>query len=118
MGTSIAWGIRALGEQTERALIVAVDQPDVDAELLTRLIDACDATVDAAATRYENGAVGVPACFGRSCFDALRALDADHGARKLLRSGEFEVAEVAANGAAVDVDTPEEWRAFQESNEA
>jgi CTP:molybdopterin cytidylyltransferase MocA len=118
MGTSVAWGIRALGEQPERALIVAVDQPNVDAELLSRLVDACDETVDAAATRYENGAVGVPTCFARSCFEALRELDADHGARKLLRSGELEVAEVEANGAGVDVDTPEEWRAFQESNEA
>ncbi|QDG49375.1 nucleotidyltransferase family protein [Persicimonas caeni] len=118
MGTSIAWGISALSGQTERALIVAVDQPNVDAELLAELVDACDDTVDAAATRYANGVVGVPACFGRACFEALRALDADRGARDLLRSDEFEVAEVPTADAGVDVDTPEQWRAFQESQEA
>jgi CTP:molybdopterin cytidylyltransferase MocA len=112
MGTSIAWGMAALDETTERVLVLAVDQPRVDADLLAELIEACDESVDAAATRYANGVVGVPACFRRSLFGQLSALDGDRGARRLLRSGEHRIAEVAADGAGVDIDTRKQWRAF------
>lgn len=112
MGTSLAWGMTVLGDDVERVLVLAVDQPAVDAALLERLAAACDDTVDAAATRYDDGVLGVPACFGPALFDTLRTLDGDQGARALLRSDAYRVAEVPSDGAAVDVDTPEQWRAF------
>jgi molybdenum cofactor cytidylyltransferase len=122
MGTSIAWAMAALDPNTECVLVVAVDQPAVDAELLRQLIEACGVcapgeSVDVAATRYANDVVGVPACFGRSLFGALRSLDGDRGARGLLRSGEHRVAEVNTGGKGADVDTPEQWRAFVEQYE-
>jgi CTP:molybdopterin cytidylyltransferase MocA len=114
MGTSIAWGMAALDSAVERVLVVAVDQPRVDAELLSELIEACDETVDASAARYANDVLGVPACFRRFSFGQLRSLDQDHGACRLLRSGEYRVAEVAADGAGIDIDTPQDWQAFLE----
>lgn len=115
MGSSLALGAAALPQRASRALVLAIDQPDVDPALLEALLDACDSDHDASATRYEDGRLGVPACFGPSMFDELRDAHGDAGARRFLRSADYEVAAVPARSREVDVDTPGDWRAYLES---
>ena len=112
MGSSLACGIAALPDEAERALVLTVDQPDVDADLLGSLLDTCEAPTDAAATLYPDGVLGVPACFRASLFEALEGCSEDTGARELLRSGEHRVAEIPAQQRAVDIDTPDDWTTY------
>ncbi len=116
MGRSIARGATALDPSCERAFVLTVDQPQVDAELLRELLAACSPEVDAAATRYTDGPLGPPVCFREQVFSTLRGLDGDEGARRFLRSGDWNVAQVRADGAGVDLDTPEQWKQFKRNH--
>lgn len=112
MGVSLARGVEALPDNARRALVLAVDQPDVDAELLRALLADCEAPSEASATRYSDRTLGVPACFRAPLFEALEGRSQDVGARDLLRSGAYRVAEVPARQRAFDIDTPEDWRNY------
>ena len=112
MGTSIARGISALPDQAEHAVIMAVDQPEVDAGLLRDLLDGCTGGADACATRYPDGNLGVPTCFSSALFDELSRLDGDRGAKKLLHADRWRVDSVDGDGKTIDVDTPEQWSAY------
>ena len=102
---SLRAGLDALPRAPRAALVLLVDQPDVDAAALRRLLAAWRRrpTVPAAA-RYA-GRAGVPAILPRSLWRALRALDGDAGARALLR-GARELTLVDMPEAELDVDTP------------
>jgi molybdenum cofactor cytidylyltransferase len=95
------------------AMLVLSDQPGVTREVL-----------DAVVSRFEGGArdtivacsyadtLGVPALFGRAHFDALRALEGDAGAKALLDAHVGAVRRVVFEAGALDVDTPEDYRAL------
>ncbi len=55
-----------------------------------------------------NGITGVPAVFPRWCFDDLRALRGDQGARVILRRHADHLVRLEHPEAAVDIDTPED----------
>ncbi len=87
-------------------LLVLVDQPHVDADLLDRLIDAADTeAVTRVGTRYAGG-VGVPAVFKRLHWGALRTLEGDRGARSILESASDDLAVVDSELPEFDIDTP------------
>lgn len=116
MGRTIARGAAALDPSCERAVVLTVDQPQVGAELLRELLAACSTDVDAAATRYTDGPLGPPVCFREQVFSTLRRLDGDEGARRFLRSGDWNVAQVRADGVGVDIDTAEQWKHFKRNH--
>lgn len=116
MSTSIACGIDALPEQTRRAVILTIDQPDVDSTLVRALLDACGPDFDASASRYGDGRLGVPACFSSTLFDVLKKLTGDQGARRLLRSERYDIATVEAADKTADVDTPEDWERYVDAH--
>jgi molybdenum cofactor cytidylyltransferase len=111
MGTSIALAITLLPEQTQRAAILTVDQPNVGAAHLGRLFEACVDPWDAAATAYDGGLPGVPAVFHRRCFHRLASLEADEGARSLFRSSMIK-SRVIDSAGTEDLDTPQAWERF------
>ena len=102
MAGSIRVGIAALAERVSTAVVMACDQPAVDAAHLRRLIELCGEGTGAVASQY-SGRNGVPACFHAGMFAELMGLAGDRGARGLL-SG---VRSVALAGGELDVDTPE-----------
>ena len=106
MGGSISLGIKALGEEIEKAVVALGDQPRITPEHLRRLAERARPV---AASAYA-GVLGAPAAFARSEFDRLVALTGEVGARSLLREG--EIAPVAFDSANVDVDTPEDYRSL------
>jgi CTP:molybdopterin cytidylyltransferase MocA len=85
--------------------IVLGDQPLVGVEHLAALRDAWLDGAARVASRYGDGAgvLGAPAVFDRSRFAELAALDGDHGAGRLLRTG--DVVAIDWPDGAVDVDT-------------
>jgi CTP:molybdopterin cytidylyltransferase MocA len=103
LAASLASGVRRAPQQARRLLVVTVDQWQVTAADLARLV-AAPGRAPAAATYA--GRLGVPAVFPRRMWPALRRLRGDRGARALLDSGRATAVPMAA--AATDLDTPAE----------
>ena len=108
MGSSIRAGMAAVQSPDIAGVVVTLcDQPNVDVAAIALLVESFQRTGRTVAARYA-GTVGVPAVFGREMFDALRSLDPAAGAKRLLMGP--DVLPVDLPAAAVDVDTPEDYR--------
>ncbi len=107
MGSSIRAAMAAVPADAAGVVVTLCDQPHVDAAALATLIDAFGRTGRTVAARYA-GTVGVPAVFPRDRFPELLALDPAAGAKRLL--GGDDVVPVDLPAAAVDVDTPADYR--------
>lgn len=109
VGTSIRRGLEQLPAFVEAAVLLACDQPFVDVSVVAKLIAAQENTrKPIVASRYAN-TLGVPALFDRSCFAALLALPADSGAKMLIANRPNDVAVIAFEQGAIDIDTPEDF---------
>jgi molybdenum cofactor cytidylyltransferase len=109
VGTSIRRGLEELPESVEAVVLIACDQPFVDASVIAELIATHEKTrKPMAASSYAN-TLGVPALFDRSCFADLLALPADSGAKALMTTRPNDVAVVAFERGAIDIDTPEDF---------
>lgn len=104
---SLRAGLDALPGATSAALVLLVDQPDVDAAALRRLIAAWRRRPGVPAAARYSSRVGVPAILPRRVWGAVRALDGDAGARALLR-GASALTIVDMPEAELDIDTPED----------
>src|SRR6185369_12983758 len=88
-------------------LVTLVDQPNVDAAALGRLIAAWRTRPGLPAAAHYAGRAGVPAILPRRLWHAARLLEGDVGARALLRSAP-KVTLVEMPEAELDVDTVED----------
>lgn len=104
LASSLRAGLDAL-PRARAALVMLVDQPDVDERCLRRLVAAWRRRPRVPAAAYYAGRAGVPAILPRSCWRAVRNLDGDSGARAMLRSGPAPTL-VDMPEAALDIDTP------------
>jgi len=103
LSASLASGVRRAPLRARRLLVVTVDQWQVTAADLARLVAAPGR--EPAAAAYA-GRLGVPAVFPRRLWPALRQLRGDRGARALLDRAPTRAVPMAA--AAADLDTPGE----------
>jgi molybdenum cofactor cytidylyltransferase len=110
LGTSVRAGIAAVPASADGAVICLGDMPQVDAELINRLIAAFAPEQGALAVIPTlSGERGNPVLWSRRFFPDLMALEGDIGARNLIgRYGEA-VIEVPVTGKAAltDIDTQE-----------
>jgi molybdenum cofactor cytidylyltransferase len=110
LATSVRTGIAAVPVVADGAVICLGDMPQVDAELIDRLIAAFDPEkIALAVVPTFDGKRGNPVLWSRRFFPDLLALEGDMGARHLIgRYGEA-VVEVPVTGKAAftDIDTPE-----------
>ncbi|WP_303830627.1 nucleotidyltransferase family protein [Asticcacaulis taihuensis] len=106
MGHSLALGVAAL-KPCDGAFIVLADMPLIVPDLYREMADALpghDIVVP-----VHNGQNGHPVLFSFTCFDDLRRLSGDHGARDLLRSGRYRLRHIETGGFILaDIDTPED----------
>ena len=108
MGCSIRLGIAALPPDVEAALLLAVDQPAVDAALLEDLLALAAANPARPAACAYADTLGIPAVLPRRYFPELLALRGDRGAKALLlREG---AAALPFPGGEADLDTPGDLR--------
>jgi CTP:molybdopterin cytidylyltransferase MocA len=109
LASSLATGIRALGELASRdgVLVTLCDQPLVDGPALRALLAAFDGPRSIVAAEYD-GTVGVPAVVGRDHLGELLQLSGDAGAGRWLRARLDTVTRVPLPDAAFDVDTLED----------
>jgi molybdenum cofactor cytidylyltransferase len=110
LGTSVRAGIAAVPASADGAVVCLGDMPQVDADLIDRLIAAFAPEQGAlAVVPTIQGKRGNPVLWSRRFFPDLMALEGDVGARNLIgRYGEA-VTEVPVTGKAAltDIDTQE-----------
>ncbi len=111
IGTSIACAVRTLRHVADGLLLVLADQPEVTEAHLRQLLSAFESDPEKAVASHYAGTLGPPAVFPSAMFDALQALDGDHGAKRLLQS--VDCVEIPFEKAAIDVDRPEDLGSFQ-----
>jgi molybdenum cofactor cytidylyltransferase len=107
-----AAALAARGAGGAGVLLLLVDQPLADAELLHRLIAAAAAAEGWAASDYGNGGWGPPAHLPGAALAELAALSGPRGARPLLerrRAAAAGLALVAFPGGRFDVDTEADY---------
>jgi molybdenum cofactor cytidylyltransferase len=108
LGTSVALAARHAEESGAMALLLlAADMPLVSEATLRRLVGACAPGVPSA-VRHPDGQPGVPACFPRDWFAALRGLTGDQGAGALLRGSDKTRTIAVPAEELADVDRPED----------
>ena len=108
LGHSIALGAQvALQFKPDAIVFCMADMPFIEPWLFDSLLAGlanADIVHAGAANR-----VHPPTAFGPSCFDALRSLDGDDGAKRIIGQGGFRVASLTTPAPVlVDVDTREE----------
>lgn len=107
-GSSIAVGVRTCRDDADAVVIMLADQPLVTPWILERLAaDWTGGDQHIVASDYGDS-LGPPVLFGKGAFDQLSELDGDHGARSVIRSGQFDVATIPVGRTGFDVDTPED----------
>lgn len=115
MGSSLVRGVRYLlgsGCDPDYLAILLADQPLVRAEQLDamrRVAEESKAPIIAA--RY-GGTLGVPAFFDRTLVAELEGLAPTAGARHLLKQTDREIISFDLPEAALDIDTPEDFRSL------
>ena len=118
MASSIRSGIgtlRQFSRALDAALIALCDQPAFSAATIMQLVAAQrDTGRSIVASRYA-GRQGAPALFLREHFPALAALTGEEGARTLLNGDSSRVAAVDLPALAVDLDTPADFAALQQT---
>jgi CTP:molybdopterin cytidylyltransferase MocA len=105
LASSLRAGLAAAPRGAAAALVLLVDQPNVDAAALRRLVGAWRRRPSVPAAAYYSDRAGVPAILPRRAWREVRALAGDAGARALLRAADA-ITLVAMPEAALDVDTP------------
>jgi molybdenum cofactor cytidylyltransferase len=111
MASSIRRGVEraARGPVVEGVLLAPSDLPEIDADVVRRLLAAArggpDRDARIAACTYA-GTIGLPVVFPRSCFGRLLALEGDRGAKAILLEERGAVARVDWPAGAADIDRP------------
>jgi molybdenum cofactor cytidylyltransferase len=110
VGTSIRRGLEQLPNFVEAAVLLTCDQPYLDASIVSQLMAALAETGKPIVASSYADTLGVPALFDRSCFDDLLALRDDSGAKSLIASRPNDVASIAFEEGAIDIDTPADFQ--------
>jgi molybdenum cofactor cytidylyltransferase len=111
MASSLRAGVAALPPESTAALLLTVDQPAVDGDLVERLLALARLDPGRPAACAYGGSLGIPAVLPRRLFPELLALRGDRGAKGLLlREG---AAPLPFPGGEADLDTPGDLERFR-----
>jgi molybdenum cofactor cytidylyltransferase len=115
LSTSLKAGIQALPPGTDAAVVCLGDMPEIDADLIDRLIEAFDPGQGRAiVVPTHRGKRGNPVLWGSAFFPAMADLEGDVGARHLIGQHQEAVVEVPieTDATLLDIDTPEALDAY------
>jgi len=97
----------------DAVLFLLTDQPFVSSGLLKQMVHVFNETgKPLVACRYD-GHLGVPALLSRDFVQELLALEGDRGARWLIEQNRERCAVVEFEAGRIDLDTPDDVRAFR-----
>ena len=115
MASSMQSGLRFLleKEQLDQVILMLVDQPYVESNLLDRLILEKERTRKGivACAYFETS--GVPAIFDQKYFEELLKLKGSDGAKKVILRNKADVFELDFPQGAVDLDTEEDLKRLE-----
>lgn len=103
MASSVRAGTNAVPPDATAALLLTCDQPAVGPAFLAAMMRAHSVEPDRIVAASYAGAVGIPALFPCRCFESLKGLTGDRGARALLE--EADVLSLPLPGGEMDIDT-------------
>jgi len=115
MGSSLKAGLNHLlahAPSIDAAIMLVCDQPEITANHLQALIDEHQAGKNPIVASSYAGTAGVPALFDKTMFQELLGLDNSQGAQKIIRQHTDRLSTVSFPGAAIDLDTPEDYERF------
>jgi molybdenum cofactor cytidylyltransferase len=110
MGSSISFGIKALGE-FENTLIMLCDQPFIPLSHFENLVKNKNKEKIVTSLNFENSRKSVPSIFPKKYYKQLEKLNEDFGARYLLQTQETIDIKLEKRYF-VDIDTIEDVRKF------
>lgn len=119
MLTSIWAGLDALLEANHESvtgvLVCPVDHPEVSPSVVRTLIERFQRTQSPVVLPVHGKKRGHPVLFSREVFDELRRAPETVGARQVVWDHQTELLEVPVKdqGVTVDIDTPDDYRAFR-----
>ncbi|MEQ9693948.1 nucleotidyltransferase family protein [Shimia sp. SDUM112013] len=122
MAYSIAAGVAALPDNCAGVMLILADMPELTTADLGALATRW-ATLPAPAilqATTSDGTPGHPVIFPKAVFPALMRLTGDSGAKPVLKAhpGMLYRHALAADHAAIDLDTPEAWAAWRKRRKA
>jgi len=109
MGSTLAVGIATLPQDTVAAVVCLSDLPELRPPVIDALIAAHTPDAAAVQAQYRDG-IGHPVLLSAALFPALRRLDADEGARGLLRGRQDLLRIAIAQDLPQDLDTVQDYR--------
>ena len=102
-------------DKVKAVIVMVCDQPFVNEKLLEKIITKFQETGSPiVACEYQN-AIGVPALFHKNLFPELLALDAQTGAKQLIKKYHALAAAISFPEGAFDVDTPADYEYLTEN---
>jgi molybdenum cofactor cytidylyltransferase len=120
LGSSIAVGVKhaeTIAADLDAAILLACDQPFVNAEILRQLIQLhLEDGKPIVASAYA-GTLGIPALFDRSCFADLLQLTGDSGAKRIILARQPDVAIFDFPAAAIDIDTAADYEKLRDGED-
>lgn len=110
MASSMQTGLRFLMEKEhpDQVILMLVDQPFVDADLLNSLILEKEKSGKGIVACSYSDTLGVPAIFDRAYFEEILSLKGSEGAKKVILKNSDDVFPIDFPLGAVDLDTEED----------
>lgn len=119
MGGSLRNAMAHIGPEFEAVIIALADMPEISPVHFDALIQAYRSTNNQEIFRAttEDGFAGHPVLFGRRFFESLAQTQGDTGAKAVINANREYVLEVPTKGQAarLDLDTPEAWATWRQS---
>lgn len=114
LSTSLRAGLRALGVETEAAVVVLGDQPELEASSIRALVEAYLETGARIVQASYRGAADHPVLLAREVWPEVLVVTGDRGARDVLAAHPEWVREVELDrDPPRDVDTPGDYEALR-----
>ena len=119
LGSSIAIGVMhatSITPDLDAAILLACDQPFVNAATLRELIQLHLEKGKAIVASAYAETLGIPALFDRSCFGDLLQLRGDSGAKGIILARRHGVAPFNFPAAAIDIDTTADYEKLNQTS--
>lgn len=111
--SSVRTGIGAINAKSSAAIFINADQPFLTADVLDTILNTFFEMGAPIVVPTYDGNTGSPVLFARELFGELSALQGEQGGRDILlkRTEALVTVEIGDERAALDLDTPEDYRA-------
>jgi len=112
IGSSIRLGV-AVVQPVSAIILLACDQPAVDAGVVRALIDEHHRSGHAIAASQYAGTLGIPALFAETCFPEFANLPDNRGAKSIIEAQTDRVSQLDFPEGALDLDSQEQLEAWR-----